>query len=167
MSFRARLRLFFVLIVIVPMLSVAIVLFRLISDNETGKADASIAARQRAAMNLYREATRRADGAVEGVGKDRVMANALLTGNIDRAKRRARQLLRSRGIERISLSRGTKVLFDIGHKDAVAPARRDLTGLSGRRFGRLEASTTRAGEYARLTRRVAGADVVVRVDGRT
>src|SRR3954464_10039958 len=71
MSFRARLRLFFVLIVIVPMLSVAIVLFRLISDNETGKADASIAARQRAAMNLYREATRRGGGGGGGGGQGR------------------------------------------------------------------------------------------------
>src|SRR3954464_12904083 len=161
MSFRARLRLFFVLIVIVPMLSVAIVLFRLISDNETGKADASIAARQRAAISLYREATRRADGAVEGVGNDRVLADALLSGDFGRARRRARQLLDSRGIERIALTRGPRVVFDVGHKDAVAPARRDLSGLSGRSFGLLEASTTRASEYARLGRRVAGADLVL------
>src|SRR4051794_2060401 len=148
MSFRARLRLFFVLIVIVPMLSVAIVLFRLISDNETGKADASIAARQRAAISLYREAARRAGGAVEGVGNDRVLADALLSGDVGRARRRARQLLRSHGIDRIALSRGSRVIFDVGHRDAVAPARRDLSGLSGRNFGLLEASSTRASEYA-------------------
>src|SRR5439155_679276 len=64
MSFRARLTLFFVLIVIVPMLSVAIVLFRLISDNETGKADSSLAAHQVAARNLYRQATARNERAV-------------------------------------------------------------------------------------------------------
>src|SRR3954471_2707202 len=166
MSFRARLRLFFVLIVIVPMLSVAIVLFRLISDNETGKADASIAARQRAAISLYREATRRADGAVQGVGNDRVLADSLLSRNVDRARRRARQLLRSRGIDRIALTQRGRLVFDVGHSEAVAPARRDLSGLSGRRFGLLEASTTRADEYARLTRRVAGAEVVVESGGR-
>src|SRR5437764_15139822 len=98
MSFRARLRLFFVLIVIVPMLSVATVLFQLISDNETGKADASIAARQRAAISLYREATRRADGAVQGVGNDRVLPASLLSRNADRARRRAQQYQRSHGI---------------------------------------------------------------------
>src|SRR4051794_21805560 len=128
MSFRARLRLFFVLIVIVPMLSVAIVLFRLISDNETGKADASIAARQRAAMNLYREATRRADGAVEGVGKDRVMANALLTGNIDRAKRRGRGPPRAPGGEGRSPGRGAKGVLFNRDKEAVAPAPRGPAG---------------------------------------
>src|SRR3954447_7103329 len=165
MSFRARLRLFFVLIVIVPMLSVAIVLFRLISDNETGKADASIAARQRAAISLYREATRRADGAVQGVGNDRVLAASLLSHNVDRARRRAVQLLRSRGIDRIALTQRGRLVFDVGHSDAVAPARRDLSGLSGRRFGLLEASTTRADEYARLTRRVAGAEVVLQSGG--
>ena len=46
MSFRNRLTLFFVAIVIVPMVSVAFVLFSLISDNENGKADARLAARQ-------------------------------------------------------------------------------------------------------------------------
>src|SRR5256885_15821165 len=106
MSFRARLRLFFVLIVIVPMLSVAIVLFRLISDNETGKADASIAARQRAAISLYREATRRADGAVSGVGNDRVPADALPTGDVARPRPRALQPPRPPGSERIPLSPG-------------------------------------------------------------
>jgi diguanylate cyclase (GGDEF)-like protein len=79
-----------------------------------------------------------------------------------RAKKRASQLLASRGIERITLSRGRRVVFDVGHPDAIAPGQRDLTGLSGRRFGLLEASTTRAGEYARLARRVAGAEMVIR-----
>jgi diguanylate cyclase (GGDEF)-like protein len=166
MSFRARLRLFFVLIVIVPMLSVAIVLFRLISDNETGKADAGLNANVKAARSLFLEATRRADGAVEGVGADRVMADALLRGDVARARERARELLGSRGIERIALSRGTRVVFDVGDRDAVAPGRRDLSGFSGRRLGLLEASTTRADEYVRLVRRVTGVDVVVVSGGR-
>src|SRR3954471_3809344 len=165
MTFRARLRLFFVLIVIVPMLSVAIVLFRLIDDSETGKANASIAARQTAAISLYREATRRADGAVEGVGNDRELAQALRAGDIPAAKRRAAELLVSRGIERIALRRSANVLFDVGHRDAIAPARRQLTAFTGRGFGMLEASTTRAGEYARLTEQVTNAGVVVESNG--
>ena len=166
MSFRARLRLFFVLIVIVPMLSVAIVLFRLISDNETGKADAGLNANVMAARSLFLEATRRSDGAVQGVGSDRALADALLRGDLPRARERARQLLASRGIERIALSRGTKVVFDVGHHDAVAPGRRDLSGFSGRRLGLLEASTTGAAEYARLARRVTGMEIVVGSGGR-
>src|SRR5512144_1212634 len=101
MSFRARLTLFFVLIVIVPMLSVAIVLFRLISDNETGKADSSLAAHQQAARNLYRDAGRKADTAIEGVGADRVLAQSLRANDMARAKRRIAQMEAGRGIVRI------------------------------------------------------------------
>src|SRR5438128_2333756 len=149
MSFRARLRLFFVLIVIVPMLSVALVLFRLISDNETGKADSDIHARQHAAIQLYGDARAQAERAVEGVGNDRVLASSLLSSDTARARRRARQLIKTSGIERIALSRGGEPLLDAGDPKAIAPARRDLTGASGKRFGLLEASTTTAGEYAR------------------
>ena len=43
MSFRSRLLLFFMIIVIVPMIAVALVLFSITADSETGKADAAIA----------------------------------------------------------------------------------------------------------------------------
>ena len=39
MSFRNRLTLFFIVIVIVPMIAVALVLFRLVSDAEHGKSE--------------------------------------------------------------------------------------------------------------------------------
>src|SRR3954454_18687245 len=149
MSFRARLRLFFVLIVIVPMLSVALVLFRLISDNETGKTDSDIHARQHAAIQLYGEARVGAERAVEGVGSDRALAAALLNGNTDRARARARELAKSSGIERIALSRNGEPVCYTGSRKAVAPAQRYLTGTSRRRFGLLEASTTTAEEYGR------------------
>ena len=77
MSFRARLTLFFVLIVIVPMLSVAIVLFRLIADNETGKADAGVRVSRDVAMNLYADAERDADQVVSAVGTDERLARAV------------------------------------------------------------------------------------------
>src|ERR1700759_1568944 len=106
MSFRARLTLFFVLIVIVPMLSVAIVLFRLISDNETGKADSSLAAHQEAARNLYRDAVDQNDLAIRAVGGDRVLAESLRGGDLARARRRATQMEAGRGIKRIALIKG-------------------------------------------------------------
>src|SRR3954447_25184989 len=106
MSFRARLTLFFVLIVIVPMLSVAIVLFRLISDNETGKADSSLAAHQQAARNLYRVAARQADQVIEDIGSDRILAQSLRDDDLDRARRRAVQMESGRGVVRIALVKG-------------------------------------------------------------
>src|ERR1700712_5218 len=98
MSFRARLTLFFVLIVIVPMLSVAIVLFRLIADNETGKADASVAARQRSAINLYNAARAEADKRVRTVGTDDALALALRAGKPVEATARAQALLKGANV---------------------------------------------------------------------
>src|SRR4051812_13985348 len=167
MSFRARLTLFFVLIVIVPMLSVAIVLFRLISDNETGKADSSLAAHQQAARNIYRVASKQADRAIEGVGADRVLAESLRANDLDRAKRRAQQMEAGRGIVRIALIKDAKGLLDVGNRTAVAPARRDLIDRAGRHYGRLEVSTTTGREYATRTKRTTGAQVVVRQGGTT
>jgi diguanylate cyclase (GGDEF)-like protein len=160
MSFRARLTLFFVLIVIVPMLSVAIVLFRLIADNETGKADASVAARQRSAINLYNDARGEADKAVRGVGSDEALALALRAGNAGPARVRARALLKRDGVRRIVIT-GGKVAVDVGSQAAIAPAVRDLVGQGSESFGRLEVSVTLASEYADLVKRITGADVVV------
>src|SRR3954453_7928448 len=123
MSFRARLRLFFVLIVIVPMLSVALVLFRLISDNETGKTDSDIHARQHAAIQLYGDARGAAERAVEGVGNDRVLARLLPTDNTARARRGPRRLIKTSGPERFAPSRGGEPLLDAGDRAAIAPAR--------------------------------------------
>src|SRR3954471_16740860 len=147
MSFRARLTLFFVLIVIVPMLSVAIVLFRLISDNETGKADSGLAASQIATRGVYADAIDGAEPAVEAVGGDRVLAESLRAGDVQRARKRARQMLVGRNLDRIALVRGDRSIIDVGTKKAVAPARRDLRGANGQRYGRLEVSRTTAAEF--------------------
>src|SRR3954452_8558694 len=162
MSFRARLTLFFVLIVIVPMLSVAIVLFRLISDNETGKADSSLAAHQQAARNLYRAATRQADRAIEGIGSDRVLAESLRANDLNRARRRAIQMEAGRGIVRVLLVKGTSALVDVGDRTALAPARRDLIDRTGRHYGRLEVSATTAREYVTRADRTTGAHLIVK-----
>ena len=166
MSVRARLTLFFVLIVIVPMLSVAIVLFRLISDNETGKADSSLAAHQQAARNIYRAATAQANRAIEGVGADRILAESLRANDLGRARKRAQQMEAGRGLVRVALVKDGKGLLDVGDATAVAPARRDLIDRAGRRYGRLEVSTTTGREYALRTKRTTGAHIVVKQDGK-
>ena len=55
MSFRGRLRLFFALIVIVPMIALGIVLFALTARTETGKADAGIGTAARTALAVHRD----------------------------------------------------------------------------------------------------------------
>jgi diguanylate cyclase (GGDEF)-like protein len=76
-SFRGRLRLFFVLLVIVPMIALALVLFTLTSRSETGKADAGISAGTRTAFGVYEEAAARAEPALREVASDRRLRAAL------------------------------------------------------------------------------------------
>ncbi len=54
MSFRARLTIFFVVIVVVPMVAIGFLGFRLISDSENGKADARASGLASATTSLYR-----------------------------------------------------------------------------------------------------------------
>ena len=80
MNFRARLRLFFVLLVILPMIALAIVLFTLTSRSETGKADAGISAGTRTAFAVYEESAAEAGPAVRAVAADPQLSSALASG---------------------------------------------------------------------------------------
>ena len=91
MSFRTRLTLFFVLIVVVPMVAVGIVVFRLIADNETAKVEARLAEGQAAAIGLYDEARKDALRALRRVGADGGFVAAVRTGNKDVAAARDRK----------------------------------------------------------------------------
>lgn len=164
MSFRNRLTFFFVVIVIVPMISVAVVLFRLISDNETGKADAGVAARAQAATQLYGrpQHSAAATAQIKRVGADRVLAQALAANDLARAQRRAVQLLTKYRVARIAVQRGTETVVDAGDPQAVAPIERLLVDASGRTLGRLEISNLTAPRYAQLVHDVTGLDVLVR-----
>jgi diguanylate cyclase (GGDEF)-like protein len=166
MSFRNRLTFFFVVIVIVPMIAVAVVLFRLISDNETGKSDAGVAARAQTALRLYAQEAQSPAGAdaAAAIARDGVLGSALAAGATTRARQRADQLARRGGVARIAVLRGGATLFDVGDRTAIAPVVRDLLGPHGRSLGRLEVSLTRADAYARLVRTTANLQVVVHQD---
>ena len=77
-SFRNRLRLFFVVIVIVPMIVVALVLFQLVSRSEQSQTDAQLSAAQRVAQNLYRESADRADAAGRAMVEDDGLRRAIV-----------------------------------------------------------------------------------------
>ncbi len=167
MSFRSRLTLFFLLIVIVPMLSVAVVLFRLIADNERGKADARVAQAQTAAINLYGREVERAGVAAGRVGRDEELARALRADDRVAAARRARELLRRQRIRRISVVRDGRTLVDVGARTATASAVREIVGRNRRPVGRLRVSSITAAEFTRLAHQVTGLEVAVQRDERT
>jgi len=165
-SFRSRLALFFVLIVIVPMLAVTFLLFRLIAQSENGKSNAAIAAQHDVATQLFREERSLAQAAIKAdIQNDRVFVSSLVRGDHERASKRARQLVRSRGIERIVVVRDGRTIVQAGDTQAIAPVTRPIRA-EGRSLGDLAVSVIDAPAYAERVRTIARLDVVVRDEGR-
>jgi diguanylate cyclase (GGDEF)-like protein len=164
-SFRNRLGLFFVLIVIVPMVAVAVLLFGLLGKSERSMGDADVGARQETSRNIFNEQQLKADRLLKVVGNDRVFGAALQAGDLARADKRAKQLLASRGIERIVFVKGSVVLLKVGDRTAIAPAVRPLK-TEQRNLGVLGVSVIDAKTYARQVSSFTGLEVVVRNGGR-
>jgi diguanylate cyclase (GGDEF)-like protein len=166
MSFRNRLTLFFVLIVVVPMVAVAFVLFRLIADNESGKADARLAAANSSAINLYHEDYNRAQRAAARIGGDVALAQALRANDRQALQTRLSALLTQENVRRIVLARGSRAIADVGSRTAVFPASRKLVGRSNQPFGTLQVSVQEPSTYTGLLSRLTGSGAVVqRVGG--
>src|SRR2546423_26672 len=123
MSFRRRLTLFFLLIVIVPMIAVGVVVFRLVADNETGKADSRLAEGQQTARYLYTESVNNATRALRRVDSDAALAAAVRARNSKAANRRASAPIDSGAPMRIA------VLGDAGSTSSSVASARVVVGL--------------------------------------
>jgi diguanylate cyclase (GGDEF)-like protein len=161
MSFRNRLTLFFVLIVVVPMVAVAFVLFRLIADNESGKADARLAAAKGSAINLYREDYNRANRAAAKIGADPALAQALRDNDRQALQARLSELLRQESVRRIVIARDGRALADVGSSTAIFPAARDLVGRDNKSVGKLQVSVQEPAIYTGLLSRVTQSGAIV------
>jgi diguanylate cyclase (GGDEF)-like protein len=165
-SFRNRLASFFVLIVLVPMVAVAFILFSLLSDNENGKADARLAAQTQVGINVYKRYSASADRALVRLqSADRGFARGLTTGDPDILQRAAERLFRRGLAQRITLVRRTTTVVDVGTPDAVAPAKRDLRAPAGGNLGELRVSGTTADALAREIARTVDVPVLVSAGG--
>ena len=160
MSFRSRLSLFFVLIVVVPMMAVGLVVFRLISDSQNGKADARVSEGRAAAIGIFRASRDRADTAAVALARDGRLIAALRSGNDAVATARSTTLLRTEHLQRIRI-RWSPVAVDVGARDAIAPVERRLQGAGGRAVGTLTVSELTVPVFARTLQRDLGLDVVV------
>ena len=167
MSFRNRLTLFFLLIVIVPMLAVAFLLFRLIDESETGKFETAIFQQQRAAKALFEGQIDLAGDALHNqVGRDEAFSTAVQNGDLERAEERAKAIAKSRRVQRILFFRRGRIVISAGTRYAIAPALRDIKSSRGDELGRLEVSVTDARTYVRRARAVTGLDTIVLNGGR-
>jgi diguanylate cyclase (GGDEF)-like protein len=161
MSFRSRLLLFFTIIVVIPMVAVALVLFSITEDSETGKADAEIAQGLRSAIFLYDEARDDARPLLDEIAGDPALARALSRKNPSAAERRLRELRRANpSVASIAAyDPARKLLAQSGAPDAVAFAVASPSVRSGERLGYVGVSVTRAPDYARAVGRMTALDV--------
>jgi diguanylate cyclase (GGDEF)-like protein len=145
MSFRGRLRLFFAVIVIVPMVALGIVLFALTARSETGKADAGLASATRTAVGVYREQLDSAQQALDRVARDPRLQRDVARERIPAAAGRLRELVAG-GVVAVELWRGRDQIAASGSTSAIAAAGTTLAGRGGREFV-LTVSTTDARRF--------------------
>jgi diguanylate cyclase (GGDEF)-like protein len=163
-NFRAKLRLFFLLLVILPMIALAIVLFTLTSRSETGKADAGISAGVRAAFGVYEDSASAAGPAVHDVAADPELSAALVSGA--GIEERMRELIGMHGTVAIELrGSGGDVIARAGSPAGVASKAAPLEA-DGQTPGTLVVSITDASELAARVRRLTGYQIAVFRDGR-
>ncbi|MEA2132301.1 MAG: hypothetical protein QOC68_210 [Solirubrobacteraceae bacterium] len=161
MSFRNRLTIFFIVLVILPMIVVATVGFVLAADSEQGKIDARLFEAQRSATGLFREFQDRAEAAARVIGQDTRLSAAIEAGDRGPIQTRLDALAADAKAVRTVLALDGAGRFESGRGEAVAPARTRLIGPKGATAGALMVSVISARDYARLVERVTGTEVVV------
>src|SRR3954454_23448170 len=76
-TFRGRLRLFFAVIVVIPMIAICVVLFQLLDASDNSKLDSSLAEAQKGATNLFERKREDAMVAAREVQSDVALASAI------------------------------------------------------------------------------------------
>jgi diguanylate cyclase (GGDEF)-like protein len=161
MSFRGRLRVFFTIIVIVPMIALAVVLLRLAAQSETGKADAGISTGVNTAYVVYQDAEREGTQALRRIAADRQLRRAVARGDRDAIEARSAELAAAdSSVKGVTLTGpGGTVIAKTG--EGVAPARLQLLQPGGGSLGTLSVSVTSPEEYVRDVSRLTGLETAV------
>jgi diguanylate cyclase (GGDEF)-like protein len=167
MSFRGRLFIFFTIIVIVPMAAVAVVLFKVTSDSETGKSDSRIAQGLTTALAVYQGDVDRAQNVLSQVAGDPHMSRALARGSARGIRQRSRAILRARhDIAAITFyDRGGHRVTYVSRGPALAYATAAPTTARGKRVGTLAVSRATATDYVRSVKRLTGLEAAVSAGG--
>jgi diguanylate cyclase (GGDEF)-like protein len=166
-SFRNRLRLFFVVIVILPIVAVAVVLFHLVAQSDRSQTDARLSEAQRVAMQLYEGAQARAARAAQAIGTDQELANAIDRGDRAAIQARIEALAPEVGARYVLLRLDEMGRFAAGRLPAVAPAEVPVQDVGGAPLGALTVSVTSAEEYAEGVSDLTATELLIGRDGET
>jgi nitrogen fixation/metabolism regulation signal transduction histidine kinase len=167
-SFRGRLTLFFVLIVVVPIVAVALLVVEITSASRSGKADARLAGGVHAALAIYNDDLRRARRAATALAHDPAVPAAVAGGNRAAISDSLSSVAQGAGVESIVVveaARGGSVLARSGSA-GVAAATVDLTGAGGTPAAKISVSTSSARAFLGDAVRLTGLDIGVLGVGR-
>ena len=103
MSFRGRLTLFFLLIVVLPMIVLAVLVTQIATDSTNGKADARLAEGLDSGLTVYRDAAKSAGDAAKKAAHDPQVTAAITSGDGPQENAAARGLIGQHGIRAASL----------------------------------------------------------------
>jgi diguanylate cyclase (GGDEF)-like protein len=145
-SFRRRLFVAVLLILVVPMAAIVLLLVRLGDESRTGKADARLAGALPFAVSIYRDDTAAARRVALDLGAGARLGGALAAGGA-RLRAEIPRLARGRDLRLLSASCPDEGPVSFRRGAAVAVAAVTVSGLPGGPC-RVSASTTSAAHYA-------------------
>jgi hypothetical protein len=156
-SFRARLAVFFVLIVILPMVAAGVLVRELTADSEDGKADAAISAGLESATALYEEEATSAEDAARTIAADSALGEALRNQDAGAIQARVDELAAEERVEGLLLtdSDGAE-LARVGSRPEVAAGVVELQS-----SGSLAVSMTTPAAFVETASRVTGREAVL------
>jgi diguanylate cyclase (GGDEF)-like protein len=166
-SFRARLRLFFLVIVVVPMITMAVVLYQLIVASEKAQTDARLSQSQTVALGIYQEEQQTAGTVAEDIGTDQQLADTLDLGNRKAVQARLDTLTKRNEASYSELKVDGKGTFTSGALPAVAAAQRRLVDDQRQPTGQITVAMLSPDQFARRISALTSAEVVIDARGRT
>src|SRR5215218_6470260 len=165
-SFRARLRLFFVVIVVVPMITMAVVLYQLIVASESSQTDARLSESQTVALKVYEDEQKEAGTLAERIGQDQQLADALDADDRRAVQQRLDGLVRRGGARVATLQVDGTRRFESGSPPGVAAATRRLRDAEQQPTGAVMVAMMSPEEYARRISDLTASEVVIEQSGR-
>lgn len=167
MSFRARMILFFLIIVVIPMIAVALVLSILVAESEVGRADSELAEGLGVAVALYEQSREGAVDNLRDATQDERIRAAFSDGGSAQLEQVVREVARgSEAVVAVALFGSARDSVGmVGTDAAIAYATANPAEPDGTPIGRIALSTTTATEYALALARLTGLEARVVRDG--
>jgi diguanylate cyclase (GGDEF)-like protein len=162
-SFRRKLTLFFIAIVMIPMIVVGVLLVRVSEDSREGKADARIATGLETARALYEEGLDRAPAEADRVARN--AASALQARDESALQRVAEAAVGDPGVESVEIAEPDgKVLVKAGPIDGLAAAETIVRGRDGDAIGTVRVTTLEADSFVARLRELTSLHAALEAD---